>query len=222
MQNDTPPHSSSASSSSASAPTSASPSAPPPPPPPPPGISRAKLHHLCRLAALPAPQSPAAEARVLRTLAAQLHFVRAIQRVDTAGVEPLRSVRDETAEHAAETELTVESLRAAFDAEEMVGWSRRIVRRRHRRPYLPSTSKQGGPSADAGGPLAAAGAAATTTTGAFTGAGAGADASTSSSTSNSAATVAHDGATNAAEDWDVLGLAARSAGRYFVVETSAK
>jgi hypothetical protein len=67
-------------------------------------MSREKLRHLLRLAALepPAPGSPD-EVALLRTLDAQLHFVRQVQAVEVpAGVEPLRAVRDESARGEAE------------------------------------------------------------------------------------------------------------------------
>lgn len=67
---------------------------------------------------------------MLQTLTSQLHFVKKIQSVDTTGVEPLRSIRDETLEAARENELTVEKLRAAFEKEEVKGWTRRIERKK--------------------------------------------------------------------------------------------
>lgn len=67
---------------------------------------------------------------MIKTLESQLHFVRAIQSVDTTGVRPLQSIRDETAEAETENEITLESLRDAFAKEETVpGKSRRIRRR---------------------------------------------------------------------------------------------
>ena len=68
---------------------------------------------------------------MIRTLESQLHFVRAIQRVDTDGVRPLQSIRDETAEAEQENEITLESLKDAFAKEETVpGRTRRIRRRK--------------------------------------------------------------------------------------------
>lgn len=58
-------------------------------------ITPAKLHHLLRLSALPPPSSPAQEAQLLKSLHDHLHFVRAIQSVDTAGVKPLVRIEDE-------------------------------------------------------------------------------------------------------------------------------
>jgi len=68
---------------------------------------------------------------MLDTLAAQLHFVRAIQAIDTTGVEPLRSLRDETAQGEKEVEIGMDTLKDALDAEEVRGkWHRRIRRKR--------------------------------------------------------------------------------------------
>lgn len=67
---------------------------------------------------------------MINDLQSQLCFVRAIQNVNTEGVEPLRSLRDET--KAAETEnmITLESLQAEFDKETVVGKRGRIVKKR--------------------------------------------------------------------------------------------
>lgn len=66
---------------------------------------------------------------MLDTLAAQLHFVGEIQRVDTTGVKPLRAIRDET--EAAEQEQTIglDTLKEALAKEKTIGkWHRRIQR----------------------------------------------------------------------------------------------
>lgn len=66
---------------------------------------------------------------MLDTLAAQLHFVGEIQRVDTSGVTPLRAIRDET--QAAEKEQTIglDTLKEALAKEKTLGkWHRRIQR----------------------------------------------------------------------------------------------
>ncbi|KAK8078152.1 hypothetical protein PG996_004322 [Apiospora saccharicola] len=60
-------------------------------------ITSKTLHHLLRLSALPPPATPEEEDALLTTLRTQLHFVRSIQGVDTAGVAPLAAIRDETA-----------------------------------------------------------------------------------------------------------------------------
>jgi Asp-tRNA(Asn)/Glu-tRNA(Gln) amidotransferase C subunit len=95
-----------------------------------PTITPKQLHHLLRLSALPQPSSPAAEASMIATLESQLHFVRAIQQVDTTGVEPLRSIRDETAAGLEDATISVESLKDALENEETWGHCRRPRRRR--------------------------------------------------------------------------------------------
>ena len=69
---------------------------------------------------------------MLNTLSAQLHFVRQIQAVDTRGVEPLRAIRDETAEADADREIGLESegVREALEREEVVGKHFKRIRRR--------------------------------------------------------------------------------------------
>lgn len=93
-------------------------------------ISPQQLHHLLRLSALPPPSSPEEEAQMLKTLHSQLHFVRDIQSVDTEGVEPLQSIRDETEEGIREATIGVEDLRDAFREEEIKGRNRRPRRKR--------------------------------------------------------------------------------------------
>ncbi|KAL1649665.1 hypothetical protein SLS61_006321 [Didymella pomorum] len=94
-----------------------------------PEIPSEQLHHLLRLSALPLPETPEQEQKMLDTLAAQLHFVGEIQRVDTTGVKPLRAVRDET--KAAEKEQTIglDTLKEALANEKTIGkWHRRTQR----------------------------------------------------------------------------------------------
>lgn len=93
-------------------------------------ITQKQLHHLLRLSALPLPKSLEEEAKMIKTLASQLHFVKAIQSVDTSGVRPLQVVRDETAEAEKENEITMESLRDVFAKEETVPGKTRRIRRR--------------------------------------------------------------------------------------------
>ncbi|MCJ1426802.1 hypothetical protein MMC29_004705 [Sticta canariensis] len=95
---------------------------------PQPEISQAQLHHLLRLSALPLPRSDEEEASMMTDLKSQLRFVQAVQKVDTEGVEPLQSVRDETRQGERENMITVESLKAEFDKEVVVGKRGRIVR----------------------------------------------------------------------------------------------
>ncbi|KAG5960040.1 hypothetical protein E4U57_000337 [Claviceps arundinis] len=93
-------------------------------------ITPKQLHHLLRLAALPLPQSPAEEASMIETLQSQLQFVRAVQRVDTAGVEPLRAIRDETLEAVRENTITLEDVKSLLSEEEHVGHHKRPRRTR--------------------------------------------------------------------------------------------
>jgi Asp-tRNA(Asn)/Glu-tRNA(Gln) amidotransferase C subunit len=93
-------------------------------------ISHRKLHHLLRLSALPQPRFPEEEAEMLQTLHSQLHFVRDIQNVNTEGVEPLQSIRDETEEGIREATIGIEELKEALAAEAIKGRNRRPKRRR--------------------------------------------------------------------------------------------
>jgi Asp-tRNA(Asn)/Glu-tRNA(Gln) amidotransferase C subunit len=93
-------------------------------------ITPAKLHHLLRLSALPLPTIPKEEAEMLKTLHSQLHFVKDIQKVDTEGVEPLQSIRDETKEGVKDITIGMEELKEAFEKEEIKGRNRRPRRRR--------------------------------------------------------------------------------------------
>lgn len=96
----------------------------------PPEISSKQLHHLLRLSALPPPKDAQAEAKMLSTLSSQLHFVKEIQKVDTTGVEPLRSLRDETAAGEKEAELGMEAMEDALAKEEVRGKHHKRIRRR--------------------------------------------------------------------------------------------
>ncbi|KAK5136333.1 hypothetical protein LTR08_003706 [Meristemomyces frigidus] len=99
-----------------------------------PQLSSKQLHHLLRLSALPPPKDVAEEGALLSTLASQLHFVRQMQSVDTTGVEPLRSLRDETADGEKAETLGLEALQGALDGEEVRGkWHKRIRRPRAER-----------------------------------------------------------------------------------------
>ncbi|KAH9220792.1 hypothetical protein DL95DRAFT_519667 [Leptodontidium sp. 2 PMI_412] len=93
-------------------------------------ITPQKLHHLLRLSALPLPKSPEEEASMLGTLHSQLHFVRDIQNVDTEGVEPLQSIRDETEEGIKDITIGLETLKEALAKEDIKGRNRRPRRRR--------------------------------------------------------------------------------------------
>ncbi|KAK1639752.1 hypothetical protein BDP81DRAFT_391816 [Colletotrichum phormii] len=126
-------------------------------------ISRAKLYHLLRLSALPLPESEAEETAMLRTLHSQLHFVRDVQSVDTTGVEPLRSLRDETTEGVTEATIGLQELQNALGKEIPFGHKKRPKRLR-------------GEKVD----------------------------------------------TQGIEDWNTLETASRTAGKYFVVQSSKK
>lgn len=97
-----------------------------------PSISSKQLHHLLRLSALPPPKDGVQETEMLKTLSSQLHFVKQIQDVDTEGVEPFRSLRDETEVGELESELGMTAMKEALALEEVVGkHHERIRRKRH-------------------------------------------------------------------------------------------
>ncbi|KAL1850899.1 hypothetical protein Plec18167_002637 [Paecilomyces lecythidis] len=97
-------------------------------PSPTPALTPKELRHLLRLSALPQPSSEAEEKKMLETLESQIHFVKEIQRIDTTGVEPLRSIRDETAEATKENTIGLDALKDTMARERVVGRSRRIER----------------------------------------------------------------------------------------------
>ncbi|CCG81787.1 Putative uncharacterized protein [Taphrina deformans PYCC 5710] len=80
-------------------------------------ISASQLDHLLKLSALPQPKDPAARASMMKDLTEQMHFVKAVQDVDTSNTLPLHNL---TAEQEDEGGFTYEeavaegqSLRAA-------------------------------------------------------------------------------------------------------------
>lgn len=93
-------------------------------------VSPKQLHHLLRLSALPPPKDEAEEAKMLSTLSSQLHFVKDIQQVDITGVEPLRSLRDETSRGEKHAELGLEALKDALESEEIRGTHHQRIRRK--------------------------------------------------------------------------------------------
>ncbi|KAF4636732.1 hypothetical protein G7Y89_g1354 [Cudoniella acicularis] len=97
---------------------------------PSPQITPKQLHHLLRLSALPLPKSEDEQRQMLETLRSQLQFVRDVQEVDTEGVEPLQSIRDETEEGIKEATIGLEDMREALAKEDIQGRSRRPRRRR--------------------------------------------------------------------------------------------
>ncbi|KAH6610203.1 hypothetical protein Trco_000223 [Trichoderma cornu-damae] len=84
-------------------------------------VTPAQLHHLLRLSALPLPKSPAEEQSMIATLQSQLQFARAVQRVDTKGVEPLRAIRDETEAAVEEITIGLDDLKDVLAKETLVG-----------------------------------------------------------------------------------------------------
>lgn len=67
---------------------------------------------------------------MLSSLYAHLHFVKEIQSVETAGVEPLQSLRDETKLGEKEAEVGLETLREALQNEEVKGIKLKRIRRK--------------------------------------------------------------------------------------------
>lgn len=65
---------------------------------------------------------------MLQTLESQIHFVKEIQRVDATGVEPLRSIYDESPEAVKETTIGLDRLRDAMAQEQVTGRRRRVKR----------------------------------------------------------------------------------------------
>lgn len=65
---------------------------------------------------------------MLQTLESQIHFVKEMQQVDTTGVDPLRSIRDETPSAVKETTIGLDQLRDAMGMERVSGRSNRIER----------------------------------------------------------------------------------------------
>ncbi|KAI9158458.1 Glutamyl-tRNA(Gln) amidotransferase subunit F [Paramyrothecium foliicola] len=88
-------------------------------------ITPTQLHHLLRLSALPLPKSKDEEDSMIATLQSQLQFVRAVQRVDTTGVEPLSAIRDETEHALRENTIGLEELKDALAKEVREGHYKR-------------------------------------------------------------------------------------------------
>lgn len=95
-----------------------------------PEVSSKQLHHLLRLSALPSPKDAAEEEKMLSTLSSQLHFVKDIQAVDTTGVKPLKSLRDETAEGEKEAEFGLDAMKDVLAMEDVRGKHHKRIRRR--------------------------------------------------------------------------------------------
>ncbi|KAF4544593.1 hypothetical protein BFW01_g4960 [Lasiodiplodia theobromae] len=95
-----------------------------------PTITSKQLRHLLNLSALPEPKDEAEETKMLQTLRSQLHFVRAIQEVDTKSVPPLRAIRDETRAAEDENKISVSSLKKALEQEEVRGKHYKRIQRK--------------------------------------------------------------------------------------------
>lgn len=93
-----------------------------------PSVTPQKLRHLLRLSALPQPASAEEEKSMLQTLESQIHFVQEIQKLDTTGVEPLRSIQDESPAAVKERTIGLDQLREALAKEQVSGRRRRIQR----------------------------------------------------------------------------------------------
>ncbi|CAJ2511838.1 Uu.00g074630.m01.CDS01 [Anthostomella pinea] len=164
--------------------------------PPPNPTTPKTLHHLLRLSALPSPPSGSpAEAQMQSNLDAQLHFVRAMQRVNTQNIRPLRAIRDETAAGVRATAVGLAQLQEALAREDVVGHARR-PRRRRRQQQEVNGSSGGGRGGGKGHVVDGQGMAGEK----------GGDRSI----------------INEDENWDVLGGASETAGRYFVVRSGGQ
>lgn len=71
---------------------------------------------------------------MVETLTSQLHFVNDIRNVDTTGVKPLQSLRDETAAGIKEAQIGIEHLEDAFAQEENKGSYYKRIRRKQDMP----------------------------------------------------------------------------------------
>ncbi|KAJ6072767.1 hypothetical protein N7467_010852 [Penicillium canescens] len=91
-------------------------------------VTPKQLHHLLRISALPQPANEEEEQTMLKTLESQIHFVKEIQLVDTTGVAPLPSIRDESSAAVEENTIGMERLKGALLKEQVSGRRRRIQR----------------------------------------------------------------------------------------------
>ena len=95
-----------------------------------PTVTPKQLHHLLRLSALPQPRDKKEEDDMLQTLESQIHFVKEIQRVDTTGVTPLRSIRDETEIGKRQYTVDLKDLESTLGREQRVGMMQKIHRKK--------------------------------------------------------------------------------------------
>lgn len=94
-----------------------------------PTITSKQLHHLLRLSALPPPKDAISEQKMLDSLHSHLHFVTHIRSVDTTGITPLQSLRDETSTGLKDQEIGLEELKDALSKEEVKGRYYKRIRR---------------------------------------------------------------------------------------------
>jgi len=94
-----------------------------------PKISSEQLHHLLRLSALPPPETPEQEQKMLDTLADQLHFVGKIQEVDTTGVTPLRAIRPEGQAAMKYQMIGLKQVEGALSSEKVIGQHHKRIQR---------------------------------------------------------------------------------------------
>lgn len=69
---------------------------------------------------------------MIETLQSQLQFARAVQRVNTKGVEPLRAIRDETEAAITENTIGLDDLKDTLAKEALVGHYQRPRRVKER------------------------------------------------------------------------------------------
>jgi len=94
-----------------------------------PKVTSEQLHHLLRLSALPPPETPEQEQKMLDTLADQLHFVNKIQEIDTTGVTPLRAIRPEGKAARMHRMIGLEQVKDALNSEKVIGQYHKRIQR---------------------------------------------------------------------------------------------
>jgi len=94
-----------------------------------PKITSEQLHHLLRLSALPPPETPEQEQKMLDTLADQLHFVGKIQEIDTTGVTPLRAIRPEGKTARMHQMICLKQVKDALNSERVIGQHHKRIQR---------------------------------------------------------------------------------------------
>ena len=80
---------------------------------------------------------------MIKDLESQLHFVQAIQKIDTNGVEPLQRIRDETEEVRKASTIEVTDLQEYLDKEVVTGKRGRIRNKEDGRPGKPALDGHG-------------------------------------------------------------------------------